>query len=263
MLKKVVLLLVSCFAVYLSGCSPSVETGNGNDSGVITPTQSASSTQTTMQNETPQQPGIAEQPGAAAKSDEAKSPDLTERHNKYTASDDSFNIFYFKDDGTEFTPIPPTWVEITAQDGTEVKLIVSGKELTIDGQPPIVKDGEVFVPIHGVFEHVTGAYGDTSAPFMVNWDAAASTATITNSWFTVIIKQGEQNFTLNIRSQGASSISNESITPDSPAQIINGELMLPLKAITEAIDMILEWDEQARAVSIFYPSVIATSGPRQ
>ena len=132
-------------------------------------------------------------------------------------------------------PKPATEVEIPDEDGSEVKLIVSSKVLTFDGQQPVVKDGEVLVPVHGIFEHLLGANGQTDAPFTVKWDETTSTATIHNSWYTVVVTEGKQTFTC----KGKDS-DEKSITPDVPPQRINETFMLPLKAIAEAITATVE-----------------------
>lgn len=186
-----------------------------------------------------------------------------ERHNPYAGSD-GFYMFYIKDDGTEFTPIPPTWVEITTDDGTEITLNVSGKELTFDGQPPIIKDGEIFVPINGVFEHLTGPNGIAlQPPFTAKWDESTTTATIANHWYTAIFRQGENHFTLNTRlHQVGDAMSSEAITPDIPAHMVNGMFMLPLRAVAESMLMIFEWDEMSKTAYVYNVTVIVANAPR-
>jgi hypothetical protein len=148
--------------------------------------------------------------------------------------------------GTTQTPKPATDIEITVDNGTEVKIIVSDEELSFDGQQPIVKDGEVLVPVLGVFEHLLGANENTDAPFTVKWDEATSTATIRNSWYTVVIIKGEHTFTCN----------NKSLDTSVPLQTINGVFMLPLKAIAEAMGVTVEWNQTTKAISVFYESQI-------
>ena len=128
----------------------------------------------------------------------------------------------------------------------EAKVIVSGKEIAFGSQAAIIKDGEVFVPVMGVFEHLDGANGNKNAPFFVNWDDTTATATIRNQWYTVIATSGEQGFTCN----------GNRVTSAAPPQTINGELMLPLTAIAKAIDATAQWDDENSAISIFYESMV-------
>jgi len=215
-MKKIIMVVTVCCALCLSGCFLREGTGNPNNDINTRPSQTAPvNTDTTPNDKTGNGSGTR----------------------------------FFTDDGTEVTYVPATTVEITAADDTEVRLIVSGKELTFDGQKPVVKDGEVFIPVLGVFEHLTGAHGNTEAPFTVKWDEAATTVTIQNKWVTVIITKGEQSFTYK----------GQSISPAEPPQTINGTFMLPLKAIAEAMDVSLEWDEAAGTVSIFHLSRVSFS----
>lgn len=149
---------------------------------------------------------------------------------------------------------PSTEVEIPDVDGLEVQLNVSSKALTFDGQQPIAKDGEVLVPVYGVFENLTGAHGNTDAPFTVQWDESNSTATIQNSWYTVVVTQGKQTFTCK-----GKGLDDKSIKSAVPPQMINGTLMLPLKAIAEAITATVEWDESTGTVSMYYKPMIKTN----
>ena len=133
---------------------------------------------------------------------------------------------------------------------TPATVIVSGKEIAFDGQQAVAKDGEVFVPVKGVFEHLDGANGNKDAPFAVDWDGQTSTATIKNRWYTIIATSGEQFFYCN----------GERVAPAAPPQAINGEFMLPLMAIANAIDATAQWDKANNTVSIFYESMVISSG---
>ena len=144
----------------------------------------------------------------------------------------------------------PAPVESTPNTGEEVPVIVivSGKRLVFDDRQPVSKDGEVFVPVYGVFEYLDGANGNKTAPFAVNWDEQTSAVTIKNQWYTVVIASGEQDFTCN----------GDLITPAAPQQTIDGVFMLPLTAVANAIEATVEWDEETNTISIFYESMIIT-----
>ncbi|MCL2146473.1 MAG: copper amine oxidase N-terminal domain-containing protein [Synergistaceae bacterium] len=128
----------------------------------------------------------------------------------------------------------------------KARVIVSGKEITFDNQQAIIKDGEIFIPVKGVFEYLEGANGNKDAPFTVVLDESSSTATIKNRWYTVKVTSGEQTFTCN----------GNRIAFNAPAQKINGTLMLPLLAIAEAMDVSTVWDDASSTISIFYESMI-------
>gem|GEM_PF-1553219 len=145
-------------------------------------------------------------------------------------------------------PAPDNHDSANANAYANVTVVVSGKATTFVGQQAIYTDGEVFVPVHGVFEHLDGANGNTDSPFTVGWDSQLSTATIKNRWYTVIITSGEQGFICN----------GDRVTPAAPQRIIDGEFMLPLMSITKAIDATVQWDEEKNTISIFYESMIIT-----
>ena len=131
-------------------------------------------------------------------------------------------------------------------DYAEATVIVSGKEIILEKQAAIVKDGEIFVPVFGIFEYLEGANGNTDSPFTVFWDNQTSTASIKNRWYAVVATSGKQYFTCNGRQ----------VTPAAAQQTINGEFMLPLKAIAKAIDATTHWDEAKSTISIYYESMV-------
>lgn len=229
---RAIVALTICFAICLSGCD--LTNSHSTDDGTATPTL----TPTAPQNGESIPPASASTPKyiptpASPPSDEPQSSDPAPAQ--------------FDSEPTPTTPAPTPEHPPAASDtnnGTEVRLIVSGQALTFNGQQPVLKDGEVFIPVYGVFEHLLGANDNDSALFTVKWDASA--VTIRNSWNTVVIVEGEPTFTCN----GAT------ITPALPPQIINGTFMLPLKAIAEAIDATIKVDEAAGTVSMFYEGMI-------
>ncbi len=148
---------------------------------------------------------------------------------------------------TALLTIPTNFSASAAQN--DISVIVSGTEVSFADQQPVMQDGRVLVPVRGVFEKLNGADGTADYPFAVSWDDATQTATIKNFWYTVTIKAGSKTFTAN----------GKTITPDVAPQIINGRLMMPLRAISEAVDATVEWDDDTREVKIFYESLIKIS----
>jgi hypothetical protein len=157
--------------------------------------------------------------------------------------------------------IPPTLVEINLNDGDEVKLTVANKKLTFNGQQPVMKGGEVFIPVNGVFEYLIENSNEVT-PYIVTMDESSSTVTIKNSEFTIKIIEGEKTFTSSYKINGRGELQNETITPNPPQQRINGEFMLPLKAIAEAIGAVVKWDEATGTVSMFYDLYLLSIGDK-
>jgi len=136
------------------------------------------------------------------------------------------------------TPEPAVEHEIGSENGTEVKIIVSGQDqsgfINKLKQAPVIKDGEVLVPISAhVFEFLVDLDGNNAGFYAVlGFDSIESVylAVIANDLYDVRVFEGEYSFACN----------NETVPLAVPAQRINDELMLPLKAIAEAIGATVE-----------------------
>lgn len=105
-----------------------------------------------------------------------------------------------------------------------------GTPLAFDVQPRIIR-GRVMVPLRTISENLGAA---------VDWNLASSTVTI---------KQKSATLVLTVNSTGATR-NGQQITLDSPAVIIRGRTLVPLRFISEALGFGIIWDEQARSVSI-------------
>jgi len=103
-----------------------------------------------------------------------------------------------------------------------IRVQIAGEFVDFEGQPPINRGGRILVPIRGVF---------TLMGFEPSWDGATSTATLSDGTTLIVIPVGQPTFTVDGRI----------ITPDVPAINYNGRVLIPLRAITEAIDGTAEW----------------------
>ena len=106
----------------------------------------------------------------------------------------------------------------------------------INAEATIV-EGRTLVAVRGVFENMG---------YNINFDANTKTATISNEKNVIKLTNGNTYFTLN----------DNIITPDVPQQIINGRFMLPLRAISEAINADVSWDNNTKTVSIKNPKTL-------
>ena len=110
--------------------------------------------------------------------------------------------------------------------------------VTVDGQPvafvdqePVIIDGYVLAPVRGVFAQMG---------FTVNWNSVQRTAILSMDDTVIIIPIAGNTFTVN----GATVI------PPVPQRVINGRLMLPLRAIAEAVGGRADWDSTNRVAMI-------------
>jgi phosphate transport system substrate-binding protein len=104
----------------------------------------------------------------------------------------------------------------------------SGKVEEIDkgtGLSPVVVKGRTLLPMRFLCEKL-GAE--------VTWDSAAKTAQIKSDSFNIMVKSGEKSMSVNGRDYPL----------DVPAQIINNRIMLPLRAIADAVGKKVFWDDR-------------------
>lgn len=97
----------------------------------------------------------------------------------------------------------------------------------------IIIEGRTMVPVRGVFEYMG---------YDVEWDGTTKTATLTNTKKETVITltSGESTFTVN----------DKVIAPDVPQQIVDGRFMLPLRAVGEAVDAKVGWNNETKTATI-------------
>ena len=115
-----------------------------------------------------------------------------------------------------------------------IRVRMADRFVDFEGQQPVIIDGRTLVPVRGVF---------TLMGFEPVWDSSTSTATLSSDTTTIIIPVGRPSFTVNGRT----------IFPDVPAQNISGRVLIPLRAIVEAIDGDAIWDRDGRIAIIIPP----------
>ncbi len=111
--------------------------------------------------------------------------------------------------------------------------------ITIDGKllstttPPTVVNGRVMVPARPIFE----ALGCS-----VSWDSSTQTISAVN-----ISNLDSIDLVLN---KSTATINDKSYTLDTPAQIINGSTMVPLRFVAEGFNCNVKWDSKTQTASI-------------
>ena len=120
-------------------------------------------------------------------------------------------------------------VEITEINNDEITVILNNEIIDFEDVLPTIIEGRTLVPLRKIFESL-GAD--------VNWDQSSKTVTS---------KLGETVITLTI-GENILKKNSENIAIDVPAQIIDGRTMVPVRAISEAFDVKVEWDATFRAV---------------
>lgn len=101
-------------------------------------------------------------------------------------------------------------------------VMVDNEEVKFD-QPPTVVDGRMLVPIRAVFE---------KAGAEVDWDGATMTATVTRGDTVVSITADKDIIFKN----------GKAVPLDVPAAIINDRTLIPLRAVSDALDFGVTWN---------------------
>lgn len=116
----------------------------------------------------------------------------------------------------------------TDQPGIQVR--IEGRLQSYD-QPPVVLNDRTMVPLRGIFE----ALGSE-----IEWDGATQTVTAIKGDTTISLKIGATTATKN----------GETIHLDTPAQIVGGRSMVPVRFVSEALGADVSWDGTTQTVFI-------------
>lgn len=111
-----------------------------------------------------------------------------------------------------------------------VNVSVNGTPVTFADSGAVIIDSRTMIPLRGVFEQLG---------YTVSWDGATKTATLAGKDI-IRITAGSNVF----------YAGDDREYSEVPAQIINGRLYLPLRAVGEAADMDVRWDSVTKTAYI-------------
>lgn len=114
-----------------------------------------------------------------------------------------------------------------------VRVILDGRTLSLDPAPTIV-DGRTLVPLRGVFEAMGAA---------AHWNGTDQTVTVTKGDRYVRLK-------INRRLACMSTDCQRAGTLDVPAQLISDRTYVPIRFISNAMGVLVRWDNDRRTVII-------------
>mgnify|MGYP004506438473 FL=1 len=132
--------------------------------------------------------------------------------------------FHKKGNFVKFGGEPNTWEE-------DIRVIVNGDEVAFPDQKPAIVNDRTLVPLRAIFEALKAE---------VAWDDETKTVTS---------KKGDISISLAINSDRLYQNGQEKIL-DVPAQIMNGRTMVPVRAISEAFQCQVGWDQNTRTVTV-------------
>ena len=117
-------------------------------------------------------------------------------------------------------------------DKNQIKVAVNGSYISFD-QPPVIENGRTLVPMRAIFEALGADVQWNNDTQSVMAESADGTK------ITLII--GSKNMLVN---------NKDMVVLDVPAKIIGSRTMVPLRAISEALNCEVEWDGNNRIVTI-------------
>ncbi len=149
---------------------------------------------------------------------------------KYHGTEEQFKNI---SNNTDYTNVIYNYVPEVSDDiegKEEIRILLNNKFVHCD-QKPVLFNGRTLVPMRAIFE----ALGAT-----VSWDDSTQTATGTKDEKTVSLTIDKN--TININGVEKSL--------DVAAQLINNRTMIPVRAVAEAFDCIVNWNGQKQYVII-------------
>lgn len=134
-------------------------------------------------------------------------------------------------------------------DGQPVSVIIDGFFVQFADEQPMLIEGSVFVPLQDVFQNF-GIRVNHSVSLFYNTVTLERPRSFNREAVYIHMHVGENFMTIN----------NNRVHLNTPARMVNGNVMLPLRAVADAFGLSVEWDAQmgiARISDIFMtPSFI-------
>lgn len=129
------------------------------------------------------------------------------------------------------TTIEYDYYESDTKIGPGIKVYYNGEKIDFPTQP-VVDNGRTLVPVRGIFEKM----GAT-----VTYDAATKTVTAKRDEVEVKLTVG----------QDKAYVYGEEVKLDTPAKIVNGSTLVPLRFISEAFGAAIEWEPTTSMIGLF------------
>ncbi len=125
---------------------------------------------------------------------------------------------------------------------TNPTVIVNGRNIIFADQQPVIVDDRTLVPARGVFEALGAS---------VEWVEDERKVIVRSSDNITRIDLVIDDATMNVYTfTSITTNDREDITLDVAPQIINDRTMVPLRAISEALDTTVSWDDSTKTVTI-------------
>jgi hypothetical protein len=112
-----------------------------------------------------------------------------------------------------------------------VLLYVNGEEPTMEVNP-FIKDGSTLVPFRAISESLKAE---------VTWNAEERSVTVTRGGITVKL----------LIDSTKATVDGKEVTLEVPATIVEGNTVVPVRFISEALKAIVKWEEETKSVVIY------------
>ncbi|QTH43331.1 copper amine oxidase N-terminal domain-containing protein [Cohnella sp. LGH] len=117
-----------------------------------------------------------------------------------------------------------------AKAATPIRVFIDGQVLQTT-QPPLLIGGYTMVPLRSIFEALNA---------QVIWNQKAKTVTAKKRDTTIVLTIGARTATIN----------DQTVTLDSPARVLQGSTMVPVRFVSEALGDDVRWDKLSQSVII-------------
>lgn len=137
-------------------------------------------------------------------------------------------------------------VTAIADADSEIKVFADGKQLEFDVQP-IIENDRTLVPMRAIFEALGAEVSWNEEKQLIVAVKKTSENTQTNIEITIgesVMKKSA------MKSADISDTEDTVVALDAPARIVNDRTLIPLRAVSEAFDCDVQWDGEARTVTV-------------
>ncbi len=129
----------------------------------------------------------------------------------------------------------------SANANDDISVTLDGKEIEFDVAPRII-DGRTMVPLRAIFEEI----GAT-----VKWDSETQTVSARKSSKTVTMSIGNADMQIDKgKTDDEGNPIVETVALDVPSQIVSGRTLVPVRAISEAFGLNVDWNWFSKTVEI-------------
>lgn len=118
-----------------------------------------------------------------------------------------------------------------AYNAKEISIMIDGQKFVDPNLPAVSIDGRTMLPMRGICQKLGG---------QVTWNEDAKQVYVVTPTHTAVFEIGKKTGYKN----------GQPFTMDVPPMIINDRTVLPVRALTQALDVQLKWDDTSRTVYI-------------